>query len=104
MKNTARIAVLLLFMAFYGIVAHGQSVSGVVNAYYPVTLVNTAVNSVTLSNASGLSAGQRVLLYQAKGAVINASNTSSYGDITTLNNAGAYEFNTTCAINANEVC
>lgn len=103
MKNAARSAVFLLFMAFYGRVADGQSVSGVVNAYYSVTTVNTGVNSVTLSNASGLSAGQRVLLYQAKGAVVTASNSSNYGDITTLNNAGAYEFNTICSINGNEV-
>lgn len=103
MKNHARTAVLLLFVAFRCYTALGQSVSGTVNAYYAVTTVNMAINAVTLSNASGLGPGQRVLLYQAKGAVIAASNTSNYGDITTLNNAGGYEFNTICSVSGNEV-
>jgi len=103
MKNHARFAVLFLFAAFQCCIVRGQSVSGVVNAYYPVTTVNTAVNSVTLSTASGLGPGQRVLLYQAKGAGITASNTSSYGDIMALNNAGGYELNTICSVSGNEV-
>ena len=103
MKNDARCAVLFLVMAIHCCSARGQSVSGTVNAYYAVTTVNTAINTVTLSSAGGLSPGQRVLLYQAKGAVINSSNSSGYGDITALNNAGGYEFNTICSISGNEV-
>jgi hypothetical protein len=103
MKNHARRAVLFLFVALQCGTVAGQSVSGTVNSYYAVTAVNTAVNTVTLTTASGLTPGQRVLLYQAKGAVINSSNSSGYGDITTLNNAGGYEFNTVCSINGNEV-
>jgi len=103
MKNHARSAVLILFVAFQCCIARGQSVSGTVNAYYAVTTVNMGINAVTLSNASGLAPGQRVLLYQAKGAVINPANSSSYGNITTLNNAGGYEFNTICSVSGNEV-
>ena len=103
MKNHARSAVLILLVALQYYIANGQSVSGTVNAYYGVTTVNTAINAVTLTTAGGLTPGQRVLLYQAKGAVITASNTSSYGNITTLNNAGAYEFNTICSVTGNEV-
>lgn len=103
MKNHARRAVLILFVAFQCCIARGQSVSGTVNAYYAVTTVNMAVNAVTVTSATGLAPGQRVMLYQAKGAVINTSNTSSYGDISTLNKAGAYEFNTICSVSGNEV-
>ncbi|HVU96518.1 MAG TPA: T9SS type A sorting domain-containing protein [Puia sp.] len=103
MKNHARLVVLLLFAAFQWGIACAQSVSGVVNGYYPVTTVNMAVNAVTLTNATGLGPGQRVMLYQAKGAAITASNTSHYGDVTALNNAGAYEMNTICSVSGNEV-
>lgn len=103
MKNAAHSAALFLFVTFHSCLALGQSVSGTVNNYYQVVSVSTATNSVTLSNASGLTAGQRVMLYQAKGATINSSNASSYGDITALNMAGAYEFNTICSIAGNQV-
>ncbi len=83
--------------------SHGQSVSGVINTYYQVTAVNTPSNTLTVSNASGLSVGQRVLIYQAKGTIYNTSNTATFGDITTFNAAGAYEFNTICTINGNNV-
>jgi len=83
--------------------SHGQSVSGILNTYYQVTAVNGVANTVTVDNSAGLAAGQRVLILQAKGAAIAAANTSTYGDITALNNAGGYEFNTICSISGNDV-
>jgi len=81
----------------------GQSVSGTVNTYYQVTAINTTSNTVTVTNSSGLAAGQRVLILQAKGATITTTNSAAYGDIAASNNAGGYEFNTICSINGNEV-
>lgn len=47
-----------------------------------------------LSNASGtFQAGQSVLLYQAKGATINQSNSSQFGTILDLGSAGFFEEN-----------
>jgi len=83
--------------------SYAQSVSGVINTYYQVTAVNTSSNTMTVSSASGLSAGQRVLIYQAKGATYNSSNASTFGDVTASNASGAYEFNTICSINGNDV-
>lgn len=83
--------------------SRGQSVSGILNTYYQVTAVNGVANTVTVDNAAGLAAGQRVLILQAKGAAITAANTSTFGDITALNNAGGYEFNTICSISGNDV-
>lgn len=80
-----------------------QTASGIVNSYYAVTSVNTTANSVTVDNASGLSSGQRVLIIQAKGAAINGANASTFGDITAIDDAGNYEFNTICTITGNEV-
>jgi len=95
--------VLLLSILHACLPVNAQTASGVVNTYYHVSAINTTANSVTVDNASGLTPGQRVLLSQAKGTVIDNSNTSAFGDITALNNAGNYEFNTICTINGNEV-
>ncbi len=80
-----------------------QTASGIVNSSYAVSSVYTAANSVTVDNASGLSPGQRVLLIQAKGAAIGSTNAPTFGDITAINDAGNYEFNTICTITGNEV-
>jgi hypothetical protein len=103
MKNDARIAVFFIIIVLLSGNTEGQTLSGTVNSYYAITAVSTAANAVTVDNAAGLSIGQRVFLYQAKGASITATNTASYGNITTANDAGAYEFNTICNISGNEV-
>lgn len=103
MKNGARLFVSLLLVAFDCGIAGSQTLSGTVNSYYGVTAVSIPTNTVTVDNASGLSVGQRVFLYQAKGAAINTSNAATYGDISAANNAGAYEFNTICSISGNTV-
>jgi len=48
------------------------------------------------TNASGFSSnelqtGDLILLFQAQGAIINSTNTISYGDVSSLNNSGRYE-------------
>jgi hypothetical protein len=98
------IIVLLLISAVCGCLpAQAQTASGIVNSYYAVSSINTTNNSVVVDNASGLSPGQRVLIIQAKGATIGSTNASTFGDITALNDAGNYEFNTICTITGNEV-
>ncbi|HXB05714.1 MAG TPA: T9SS type A sorting domain-containing protein [Puia sp.] len=103
MKTAARLAVSLILIALQHCIANGQTLSGTVNSYYAITAVNSLSNVVTVDNAAGLSVGQRVLLYQAKGAAINAANSSAYGDLSSLNNAGGYELNTICSITGNDV-
>ncbi|HVU58434.1 MAG TPA: T9SS type A sorting domain-containing protein [Puia sp.] len=103
MKACATIVWLLTLIIPICRTSRGQSVSGVINTYYQVTGVNTASNTLTVSDASGLSVGQRVLIYQAKGATYNTNNAATFGDISAANAAGAYEFNTICTINSNDV-
>src|ERR1700727_2027699 len=103
MKTLVRIVLSLILTALYCKGALCQSVSGVVNSYFAITAVNTASNTVTVDNAAGLYNGQPVLIIQMKGATINSTNTASYGTITAVNDAGAYEFNTICSISGNEV-
>jgi Secretion system C-terminal sorting domain len=103
MKAVARIALPLILIVFHCLNAICQSISGVVNSYYSITAVNTAANTITVSDATGLSAGQTVLIIQMKGATVTATNTSAYGNITAINDAGNYEFNIICSVNGNIV-
>jgi hypothetical protein len=83
---------ILSLLILSGQVAFSQTTnfSGVINSYVAVSAVNS--NSVTVTSSAGFAAGNRVLLIQMKGASINTSNSSSYGSITSLNNAGNFEF------------
>ena len=103
MKASKTIVLLLIFYLSGCPNAEAQTVSGVVNSYYQVTAINTTANSITVTNASGLTPGQRVLIIQAKGAAINGANASTFGTITAINDAGNYEFNTICTIAGNTV-
>jgi len=92
--------VLLLFVNQ----VHAQTIiGGTINLYGSVTAVNTVTNAVTLSSNPGFVAGDRVLLIQMKGASINQTNSSNYGDLTALNNAGNYEIHEVCAAVGTEV-
>ncbi len=65
----------------------------VVNIYTEVLAYNICTNQITVSNDSGYFVGDTVLLIQMKGAVIDTSNTASFGTILDYRNAGNYEFN-----------
>jgi len=58
---------------------------------------------VRLNTVVGLARLQKTLIIQMKGASVDTSNTSSFGDTTSLNNAGNYELAIICAINGDSV-
>jgi hypothetical protein len=103
MTAKAIIRQLLLIVFFYCGTANGQTISGVINSYFQVTAINTISNTVTLNTTSGLSVGSKILLIQMKGASINSSNSTSFGDISAIGDAGNYEFNYICSISGNDV-
>lgn len=104
MKNAASIwLAVLVFSCAITVPVLGQSISGVINSYYRVTSVNTATSEVTVSNAAGLAPGVNVLIMQMKGASIDNSNSSAFGDITGSGEAGTYEYNTVCAVAGNDI-
>ncbi|MCS6896127.1 MAG: hypothetical protein NZZ60_08305 [Bacteroidia bacterium] len=74
--------------------------SGIVNQYAAV-LAPSDPSNLTVDNPALFSVGDRIMVYQAKGATINTSNSSSYGDITALGGAGLFEFNTIVGISGN---
>lgn len=86
--------------------AAGQNVSigGVINEYSPVTAIGEGCgNEVFVEDPSAFSVGDRVLIIQMKGAEINLSNTSSFGEVTNINSAGLYEFGTIAGIIGNQI-
>ena len=80
-----------------------QNISGVVNSYYKVIEVIPAKACVRLNTVAGLAHLQKTLLVQMKGASVNTTNSSSFGDTTSLNNAGNYEIAIICAIDGDSV-
>lgn len=79
------------------------NISGVVNSYYRVIEVIPAKACVRLNTVSGLARLQKTLLIQMKGASVVTTNNSSFGDTTSLNNAGNYEVAIICAISGDSV-
>jgi hypothetical protein len=76
--------------------------NGIVNSYAAVTaFVDPA--TVTVDDPFPFNVGDRVLLYQAKGATIDVTNSASYGDITSIGSAGVFEFHQIAAINGNNI-
>jgi hypothetical protein len=74
------------------------NISGIINTYHSVTEIFPSKAGVRVDNTSGLSHGDLVVLIQMKGASIVTTNTSSFGDTTSLNNAGNYEIGTICEV------
>jgi gliding motility-associated-like protein len=81
----------------------GTQISGVVNTYTAVSAIDICTNSVTVGSTAGFAVGSRVMLIQMKGAQINTSNTTAFGDVTSYDNAGNYEFGYIASINGNQI-
>ncbi len=87
---------LLLFLSGWA----WAQLSGIVNSYAAVTaFVDPA--TVTVDDPSPFNVGDRVLLYQAKGATISTNNDPTYSDIISIGSAGVFEFHQIAAINGN---
>jgi Secretion system C-terminal sorting domain len=88
--------IFLFLLASYQPYTSEAQISGVVNSYFKVTNVIPSYNGIRVANISGLNVNDRVLIIQMKGAVINETDASTFGNITTINGAGLYEFATIC--------
>ncbi|MFM9979003.1 MAG: hypothetical protein ACKVOP_13290 [Sphingomonadaceae bacterium] len=78
------------------------TVSGAVtvNAYAQVNGTAGAGNGsiTTVGAIPGLGIGDLVMIYQAQGATIDASDTAAYGAVTAYNSAGRFEFQTVASV------
>jgi hypothetical protein len=93
----------LLVSGFPFCIAQITPISGVVNSYYRVVEVIPAKSCVRLNTTAGLNYNDKVMIVQMKGAGINTSNSSSFGDTTSLNNAGNYEIGTVCHVDGDSL-
>ena len=75
----------------------------IVNSYTEVISYDTCKNAVTVTNSTKYKVGDTVLLIQMKGALIDTSNTASFGTILDYKNAGNYEFNFISRKNGNQL-
>jgi hypothetical protein len=80
--------------------AQTTNISGIINRYTRAVLIDRCNSSIVVKNPIGFAAGDKVLIIQMKGAVINTSNTSSFGNITDYLSAGNYELATLDEVNA----
>jgi hypothetical protein len=92
--------VLFSSLYFHFPIAYSQTsnISGIVNSYYQVVEIIPAKAGIRVANITGLYMNDKVMIIQMKGASVNTANTSSFGDTTSLNNAGNYEIGTICTI------
>ncbi len=75
----------------------------IINDYTPVLSLDPCKNIINVGDASAFNTGDTVLLIQMKGAVIDSSNTASFGNVTNYKNAGNYEFNYVKSKNGNSI-
>ena len=80
---------------------NAQNISGTINIYTNVTGISS--NVVTVGNATGFAAGDRVLLIEMKGATITTGNVPAFGTITGYGNAGNYEYLTVASVAGNNI-
>lgn len=102
----SRLCLVLFLCAFQRLLLPAQTlISGIINDYTSVSAINAGTSTLTVADPGLFAFDDRVLLIQMQGAVINSADNSSFGTITNLNGAGAYEFASVCEIDAgaNEV-
>ncbi len=97
----ARCLWLLLLTPFFTFAQN--NIGGIVNSYFKITAVNNAQSSLDMVSTTGLSLYDNVMIIQMKGANVNTSNSSAFGNIISYNDAGNYEINTICGIEATRV-
>jgi len=70
-----------------------EDLSGIINSYAIVQDIDLCSNALTLDHVNGFEEGMNVIIYQAQGASIDLDNSSSFGTVTNLGQAGRYEKN-----------
>ncbi len=98
--------ILTVFLLFFTLNSSAQIafIGGQINKYTAIDAIECASKGeLSVLNSSGFLVGQKVLVYQAKGALTNESNTSDFGEIEHFNAAGNYEINEITGISENQI-
>lgn len=80
-----------------------QSISNIINDYTEVIDFDICTNELLVTDAAKYGVGDTVVIMQMKGAIIDSTNTSNFGNITNYNNSGNYEFNIIKSKNGNKL-
>lgn len=80
-----------------------EEISGIINKYAVASSFDECSNELAISSTEGLEAGMQIIIIQMQGAEISTSNNSSFGDITSLGQAGKYEIAEISSLTANGV-
>jgi uncharacterized repeat protein (TIGR01451 family) len=76
----------------------------VINQYTTLSAAATAgATAITVASAAGITVGDVLMVYQAQGATISTTNSSAYGTVTALGNAGRYEFVSVAAVSGTTI-
>ena len=92
-----------LCMLVTGKVYTQTNIGGVVNTYTSVLTIGPCANRITVTDVSGFTAGNSVIIIQMQGATIDESNGASFGTITAYNGAGLWEKAIIHSVVGNEV-
>ena len=96
--------VIILLCIFSPGFSQTTNISGIINTYHSVIGVDGTKSALKLDDVSGLAYGNTVLIIQMKGATINTTTTSSsFGNVSALNEAGNYEIATICSVSNDSV-
>ena len=91
-------------LLLFPLIFMGQTpISGIVNSYHPLVEVIPAKACVRVNPVAGLSVNDLVMIIQMKGASVGTLNNSTFGSVSSLNDAGNYELNTICSIRGDSV-
>lgn len=104
-RNAGLHSILLMIFLFSisDLNAQSTNISGVINTYHSIIEIIPAKSCIRVSSTAGLSVSESVMIIQMKGATVSINNNSTFGDTTSLNDAGNYEINSICAIRGDSV-
>lgn len=80
-----------------------DNLNGIINTYASIQTIDACNNTLRVDNPAGFIEDVDVIIYQAQGASIDLDNSSSFGTVTNLGQAGRYEKNRVLSINGNEI-
>lgn len=98
-----RLLLFILLFMLAGNLSAQTNISGIVNSYHKVVEVISTKACVRVDNTSGLSFNDLVFIIQMKGATVSTSNSSAFGTVSNMQNAGNYEIGTICSIRGDSV-
>ncbi len=76
--------------------------SQISNGYFKVIGANPCGNELELESTTSLEKGDKIVIIQMNGAIIDRTNTKNYGNIIDFNGAGQFEFNEVIEKNGNK--